>query len=212
MALPLPLRNRLADLILDALHDPQARQALEVVVAVCVESGGVPAAQPIPNAFPADLFEHREGVWRLKGAWKAYEVEFAERAERARRMLRRRPFDPADPPLATALVSAALLFHAHLYFEVHELLEPSWREAEGDEREALQGLIQVAVGYQHLANGNFAGARALLEEGRRRIQGRTLDGLDLEKFGHGVGRSLDRLFHLDWETVPAFPRPEREIS
>src|SRR6267378_4193265 len=128
MALPLPLRNRLADLILDALHDPQARQALEVVVAVCVESGGVPPAQPIPNAFPADLFEHREGVWRLKGAWKAYEVEFAERAERARRMLRRCPFDPADPPLATALVSAALLFHAHLYFEVHKVLE---RQLEG---------------------------------------------------------------------------------
>ena len=113
---------------------------------------------------------------------------------------------------ADLLDAAAALFDAHLYFEVHELLEPSWREAQGTEREVLQGLIQVAVGYQHLANGNFAGARALLEEGRRRIQGRTLDGLDLEKFGHGVGRSLDRLFHLDWETVPAFPRPEREIS
>src|SRR5436309_1010553 len=109
MALPLPLRNRLADLILDALHDPQARQALEVVVAVCVESGGVPAAQSIPNAFPADLFEHREGVWRLKGAWKAYEVEFAERAERARGMLRRRAFDPADPPSASPMLSKLYL-------------------------------------------------------------------------------------------------------
>ena len=29
MALPLPLRNRLAELILDALHDPDARKALE---------------------------------------------------------------------------------------------------------------------------------------------------------------------------------------
>src|SRR5882762_2894577 len=114
MALPLPLRNRLADLILDALHDPQARQALEVVAAVCVESGGAPTARPIPNAFPADLFEHRGGVWRLKGAWKAYEVAFAERAEGARRMLLRRPFAPVAPLLATALVSAALLFHAHL--------------------------------------------------------------------------------------------------
>src|SRR5215813_13476289 len=100
MALPLPLRNRLAELILDALHDPPARQALELVATVCVESARLPANQPIPTAFPADLFEQREGMWHLKGAWKAYEVEFAERAERARRMLRRRPFDPADPPLA----------------------------------------------------------------------------------------------------------------
>src|SRR5712691_11293195 len=141
MALPLPLRNRLADLILDALHDPQAREALEVVVAVCVESGGVPAAQPIPNAFPADLFEHREGVWRLKGAWKAYEVGFAERAERARRMLRRRPFDAADAPLATTALPAALLSHAHRYCEVHERLGPYWMLDEGSARIALQGLI-----------------------------------------------------------------------
>src|SRR5712692_7920855 len=184
MALPLPLRNRLAELILDALHDPQARQALEVVAAVCVESGAPAATQQVPKAFPADLFEHREGIWRLKGAWKAYEVEFAERAERARRMLRRRPFDPADPPLATALVSAALLFHAHLYFEVHELLEPYWMRAEGSARVALQGLIQVAVGFQHLANRNVSGAPSPQGGGlatgrgmaRSLRQGRVLDG------------------------------------
>ena len=97
-------------------------------------------------------------------------------------------------------------FDAHLYFEVHELLEPAWREADGGEREALQGLIQIAVGYQHAANRNFAGARALLDEGRRRIEGRTLDALELEAFGRGVRHSLDRLLRLDWETVPSFPR------
>ena len=213
MALPLPLRNRLADLILDALHDPQARQALEVVVAVCVESGGVPAAQPIPNAFPADLFEHREGVWRLKGTWKAYEVEFAERAERARRMLRRRPFDPADPPLATALVSAALLFHAHLYFEVHELLEPYWMRAEGSARIALQGLIQVAVGFQHLANRNVSGALSLLHDGCSKVLERQLEGVPLDPFGRALQRCMARIDALgdeaptafDWNEVPRFP-------
>jgi predicted metal-dependent hydrolase len=109
---------------------------------------------------------------------------------------------------AELLDAAAALFDAHLYFEVHELLEPAWREAEGPERDALQGLIQVAVGYQHLANRNFAGARALLDEGRQRIEGRTLDGLELDAFGHGVRRSLDRLLQLDWDTVPSFPRQD----
>ncbi len=102
--------------------------------------------------------------------------------------------------------AAAALFDAHLYFEVHELLEPSWRDARGNDREALQGLIQVAVGYQHLANGNFAGARALLDEGRGRLRGRNLDGLDLDAFGQAVARSLDHFFHFDWRAVPAFPR------
>src|SRR6266849_4454911 len=213
MALPLPLRNRLAELILDALHDPQARQALEVVAAVCVEAGAPAATQQVPKAFPADLFEHREGIWRLKGAWKAYEMEFAERAERARRMLRRRPFDPVDPSLATALVAAALLFHAHLYFEVHELLEPYWLRAEGSDREALQGLIQVAVGFAHLSNGNVAGARALLHDGCARVLERSLEGVPLDPFGRALQRSLDRVLALgddaphafDWNEVPRFP-------
>ena len=58
-----------------------------------------------------------------------------------------------------ALGQAALLFDGRLYFEVHELLEPYWLRAAGRERETLQGLIQVAVGFHHLSNGN-GGARA----------------------------------------------------
>ncbi|MGH7304735.1 MAG: DUF309 domain-containing protein, partial [Candidatus Rokuibacteriota bacterium] len=106
------------------------------------------------------------------------------------------------------LDAAAMLFDAHLYFEVHELLEPSWRDAEGAEREALQGVIQIAVGYQHLANGNLAGARALLEEGRRRLRGGTLAGVDLDAFGEAVAGTVGRIVQLDWRTVPAFPRRE----
>jgi Domain of unknown function (DUF309) len=179
---PLRVRNRLTEIILAALEKPEARRELTALV----ESDESP-----------DWLEGDDLGCRPLVRARALSAQ-AALAARVPRPIRSRP---------DLLDAAATLFTAHLYFEVHELLEPSWREAEGDEREALQGLIQVAVGYQHLANGNFAGARALLEEGRRRIQGRTLDGLDLEKFGHGVGRSLDRLFQLDWETVPAFPRP-----
>ncbi len=185
---PLRIRNRLAEIILAALEKPEARREL--------------VALGESEAPPPDWLEGEDLACRPLVQARAVRAGAALAAHPVGRIRSR----------AELLAAAATLFDAHLYFEVHELLEPSWREAEGDEREALQGLIQVAVGYQHLANGNFAGARALLEEGRRRIQGRTLDGLDLEKFGHGVGRSLDRLFHLDWETVPAFPRPEREIS
>src|SRR5207249_698488 len=81
---------------------------------------------------------------------------------------------------------AAVLFDAGLAFEVHELLEPYWVRAHGDEREALQGLIQIAVGYQHLANGNLAGARALLDDGTTRTRGRSVAGIDCDAFARAA--------------------------
>src|SRR5262249_21463658 len=59
---------------------------------------------------------------------------------------------------------SALANHG-LYFEVHELLEPVWFRAAEPERTALQGLIQVAVAFHHLENGNRDGARSLLTLG-----------------------------------------------
>src|SRR5262252_5233466 len=165
------------------------------------------------RAFHEDMFERREGGWHIASGYRQHAGELLERAERARRILHERPFDPPDPPLATALVSAALLFHAHLYFEVHELLEPYWLRAEGGDREALQGLIQVAVGFAHLANGNVSGARSLLHDGCARVLERTLEGVPLDPFGRALQRSLDRLLTLgddaprgfDWNEVPRFP-------
>jgi hypothetical protein len=118
-------------------------------------------------------------------------------------------------PLGAALDAAAALFDTGLYFEVHELLEPHWIRAKGCDREALQGLIQVAVGFQHLANGNIAGARALLREGSARIVGFSLEGLDLDPFARGARACLAELIaegdsaprSFDWTRVPRFPGP-----
>jgi len=179
---PLRVRNRLAEIILAALHTPEARRELAELAE--------PDA-PAPDWLAPDDLDCRPLV-RQRAAHAA-----AALTSRSTAPLRSR---------ADVLEAAAALFDAHLYFEVHELLEPSWRDAEGGERDALQGLIQVAVGYQHLANGNLAGARALLDEGGRRLVGRALDGLDLEAFRQGVVRSVERLSRFDWRTVPAFPR------
>jgi len=179
---PLRVRNRLAEIILAALHTPEARRELAELAE--------PDA-PAPDWLAPDDLDCRPLV-RQRAAHAA-----AALTSRSTAPLRSR---------ADVLEAAAALFDAHLYFEVHELLEPSWRDAEGGERDALQGLIQVAVGYQHLANGNLAGARALLDEGGRRLVGRALDGLDLGPFRQGVVRSVERLSRFDWRTVPAFPR------
>ena len=215
MTLPLPLRNRLADLVLDALHDADARRALEAVAAVCADARALGGAPP-PPAFPADLFERRDGAWRLRSGYREHAAPFAERARRAARALADRALDASDPPLEIALAQAGVLFAAGLYFEVHEILEPHWMRAEGVERETLQGLIQAAVGYQHLANRNVAGARALLHDGAAKLLGRRLHGLDLDGFARRVAdhaRALTAhdadtaafVAGFDWSSVPRFP-------
>ena len=121
--------------------------------------------------------------------------------------------DAADASFGAALTATAALFDAGLYFETHEALEPHWMRAEGGDREALQGLIQVVVGFEHLANGKVQGARALLHDGCAKILGRRLEALDLEPFARGVERCLDLVLTLgaraserfDWTAVPRFP-------
>jgi predicted metal-dependent hydrolase len=216
VTLPLPLRNRLADLILDSFHDVEARKGLEALAAVCADPGAL-TGRDCPTAFPADLFDRRGEGLTLKSGWKEHASEFGERATRAWRTIGARPLDPADAPLAAALAAGAALFDAGLYFEVHEALEPYWMRSAGDEREALQGLIQLAVGFQHLVNGNLSGARALLRDGCAKILGRRLEGLDLDPFARAIQRCLDQVLaqrsdaqaRFDWSSVPRFPRVNR---
>jgi hypothetical protein len=181
VTLPLPLRNRLAELVLEAFHDHSARRELETLAA--------------------------------DGSGEPHRAELAERAERARRLLAGRALDPADAPLEMALAQSALLFDGGLYFEVHELLEPYWLRAAGREREILQGLIQVAVGFHHLGNGNGAGARALLHDGAAKLLSRQIGEIGVDAFARAVVSTLDDLIRLGveaparfpWSSVPPFP-------
>ena len=63
-----------------------------------------------------------------------------------------------------------MLWREGLFFEVHEVLEAVWKTAKGDTRQALQGVIQIAVAYHHLSHGNSRGARTLMTEGRGRLE------------------------------------------
>jgi Domain of unknown function (DUF309) len=213
VALPLPLRNRLADLIRDALHDREARRGLQAIAAVCADPGALDPAAPPPAAFPAELFDRRPEGWRMRAGFGPHAAAFGERAARAARVLADRPLDAAEPSRPAALEAAGALFDARLYFETHEVLEPFWMRAEGAAREALQGLIQVAVGFEHLANRNLDGALALLREGATKVAGHRLDGRALGEFAERVAgcvRDLvalgpDAAARFDWSRVPRFP-------
>ena len=204
MALPLPLRNRLAELILESLHDPRARDTLLALVLFCREPEGAPAPPEVAAEFPAALRrEHHR-----------FKEELCERTLRAWDVVRDRPLGRREAALAESLNRAADLFDARLFFEVHELLEPYWMRAEGATREALQGLIQIAVGFQHLANDNVDGARMLLEEGSEKAEGKRLEGRDLSNFARALGPARAAAVRLakdasrgfDWGLVPCFPR------
>ena len=77
--------------------------------------------------------------------------------------------EPGEKVLDWTLCAAAVLFNLRLYFEVHEILEPCWLRARGELKTFLQGLIQVAVGFQHHSNGNLRGAQSLLTSGTDKL-------------------------------------------
>ena len=180
--LPLAPRNRLAELIIEAVHDAAARAELSTLATSLTS-----AATWITSDDPRHAhLAHR-------------------RARAAAHALEREPLWPRDLGLGDVLRAAAVLFDAGLHFEVHDLLEPHWGTADGPARQALQGLIQVAVGYQHHANGNLRGAVALLGEGSERLETGALPGLDLVAFAAAVRASLANSTFA----APHFPRPAR---
>jgi DUF309 family protein family protein len=175
-SLPLRVRNRLAETILAAPHDAAARRDLETLAA-----GG--------------------GSGWLEGEDGRFEPRMQARAQAALRALASAPVR-TGASVTDALDFAAALFDGGLYFEVHEVLEPHWvRAGDATERDTLQGLIQVAVGYQHFADGNLAGARSLLEQGGGRLHGRCVFGVDFEPMARAAVAAAGAL--------PATPVPPR---
>ncbi|MBI1736768.1 MAG: DUF309 domain-containing protein [Candidatus Rokubacteria bacterium] len=180
--MPLGPRNRLAAVIVAAISDAGARAELLALAGAAVPLAGWLADDEMRHAGP-----------------------LLARARAAARALEREPVVPPAADLDATLRVAAALFDAGLGFEVHEVLESRWTEASGATREALQGLIQIAVGYQHAANGNGRGAYALLTEGAGRLAAGALPGLDLAAFGAAVRASVT----TGTLAPPRFPRAAR---
>ena len=83
-----------------------------------------------------------------------------------------------------SLVIALNLFNNHKWYEAHDAFEEIWNSLDGDERQVIQGILQVSVSQFHLSKGNLNGATILLGEGLGRIKTRTKInlGIDLDSF------------------------------
>lgn len=70
-----------------------------------------------------------------------------------------------------------------------------WAGVRGPSRDFFQGLIQVAVGYYHLGNGNLAGAESMMRRALKRFERYPprYCGFDLEAQRGELARWLERL-------------------
>jgi hypothetical protein len=163
--LPLPLRNRLAELVLEAFDAEEARATLSAIAEASVADGSVVDAADAARLLSLGWFESAgAGRVRLRAAHRSHGRALADRAGRG--VLATGRWRDRDAAALTVLLDrAAALAGQRLFFEVHELLEPAWFLAAEPVRTALQGLIQIAVAFHHLENRNEAGARSLLAEG-----------------------------------------------
>jgi len=87
------------------------------------------------------------------------------------------------------------LFNNQKWYEAHDAFEEIWNSVDGDERQVIQGILQISVSQFHLSKGNLNGATILLGEGLGRIKTRTKInlGIDLESFCQCLEELLRKL-------------------
>jgi len=79
-----------------------------------------------------------------------------------------------------SLKEAIDLFNKQKWYEAHDAFEDLWNDLVGDERQIVQGILQVSVSQFHLNKGNLNGAMILLGEGLGRIKNRESEDLEID--------------------------------
>ncbi len=79
-----------------------------------------------------------------------------------------------------SLDEAIDLFNNQKWYEAHDAFEDIWNDLVGDERQIVQGILQVSVSQFHLNKGNLNGAMILIGEGLGRIRNRASEDLEID--------------------------------
>ena len=79
-----------------------------------------------------------------------------------------------------SLKEAIDLFNNQQWYEAHDAFEDIWNDLVGDERQIIQGILQISVSQFHLNKGNLNGAMILIGEGLGRIRSRVSDDLGID--------------------------------
>jgi len=62
------------------------------------------------------------------------------------------------------------LFNECDFFSAHDFFEDIWMDANSNEKEFFQGLVQISVGCYHLICGNLKGAKSQLFKGNAKLK------------------------------------------
>lgn len=130
--------------------------------------------------------------------------------------------EPLSAGDVVAFQTAIAQFNAREFYACHDTLEALWIEAMEPRRKFYQGILQIAVGYYHLLNGNWRGAVMLLGEGLSRLEGYGPDYLqvdvtrlvnasrDNQVILQGLG--ADHLTDFDCDRIPQVQWVEPDVS
>ena len=96
------------------------------------------------------------------------------------------------------------------YFEAHEAWEDLWSDYYLEDRKFVQGLIQLAVSFVHIGNGNMIGAKNLLRKCKEKFQEFSgvhrgirvktlLNQIEMVRLTYD---GLDDPSEFDWDVIP----------
>lgn len=100
-------------------------------------------------------------------------------------------------------------FNRQEFFDCHETLEELWMHDSSPERELIQGIIQIAVGYYHHLRDNQVGALKLLTRGLARVKKYepTCLQLNIQRFALAVEENIHEIESQPQETVKTLNIP-----
>ena len=189
-------RDALADLLLEALDDAATAATVRGLAADVRAAAAGPPPHALAEKLRCVLTPEFEADWP---AVRAKLLQYGA-------VLESWSGQAGASALEVVLQKSALLFNQHLFFEVHEVLEPQWMKEQGEVKSFLQGLIQIAVAFYHLGRGNLAGTRSLLHEGLIKIAPHSPAclGVELQDFIAGLEGCQQVISGLSPETCKQF--------
>ena len=97
------------------------------------------------SAGEPSAYREEADIWRGKNPSKVYLDYIQDRLQRYDRVVEKIRASRLEDPLLQGLV----IWNNGLFFEFHDHLEGIWKQATGDERQALKGMIKAAGVYVH---------------------------------------------------------------
>ena len=114
----------------------------------------------------ADCYLNRSQMWLKREIPIAHKDYVRDRIRRYDSVFQRIRQERID----SARIQAVLLWNYGLFFEVHDILEDIWHQKQGDEHQAVKGLIKAAGVYVHLESDRLNSAERLAGKSARLLQ------------------------------------------